>query len=154
VIVFCVTALARPPEAALPPPGEHVQLFVLEGHGRAFGGTAIVVHDAASIELEALTPAGPGLFTARVEGGEARVEAVDPALAEALGRLPFARDLTALYLVDGARRERIGAWTVHPTADGWRVRGPGGGARIVRVAGGLALRDRLRGYTLTVTELK
>jgi Protein of unknown function (DUF3261) len=153
VILFVASAMARPPDAVPPPAAEHVQLFVLSGHGHAFGGTAIVVHESDTVVLEALSPAGPSLFTARVEGAEAQVEAIDPGLAQVLGRIPFARDLTALYLVDGARRERTSGWTVRPTDDGWRVSGPGGGARIRRVAGGLELRDRLRGYTLTVTEL-
>jgi hypothetical protein len=129
-------------------------MFVLEGHGRAVGATVIVVQDAKTLVLEALSPIGVGLFTVHLAEGEATVEAIDSGFAKSLAKLPLARDLTALYVAGGARRERVSRWSVRPTVDGWRMRGPGGSVRVRRVQSGLELRDRLRAYTLTVTDLR
>ncbi len=152
---FCSTlALAAPPEQPLPAHGEHVDLFSIEGHGQVFGGVAVVAHDGPTLAMEALTPAGPSLFTVRVEGGRTTIEALDPGLGELLGRLPFDRDLAALYLVDGSQRVRVLGFRVRPKSDGWSVSGSRGRARVRREGEGLVLRDRLRGYRLTVTPLE
>lgn len=145
LLLACAPKVAPPVAAA-----EHVDRFALAGHGHAFGGLAIVVHDGPDVTLEALSPAGPAIFTVVVAGGNTAIDAADPGMAAMLGRLPFARDLTALYLADCAQRCAVGAWTVRPTRDGWRVAGEGGPARVTRGDGTLVLRDRLRGYTLTV----
>ena len=144
------SAAAPLPEAVLREHAEHVDLFTLEGHGHGFGGLGIVVHDGPTVVLEALTPAGPALFTVRVENGSTTIDALDEGLADFLRRLPFDRDLAALYLVDGTRAETVLGWTVRPRSDGWTLHGPKGRARVRRLPDGLELRDRLRGYTLTV----
>ena len=151
--LWSTLALAAPPEQPLPAHGEHVDLFSVEGYGQAFGGIAVVVHEGPIFALEALTPAGPPLFTVRVEGGRTTIDALDPGLGELLGRLPFDRDLAALYLVDGSRRLRVLDFRVRPRSDGWVVGGPRGRARVRREGEGLVLSDRLRGYRLTVTPL-
>ncbi|MCA9494883.1 MAG: hypothetical protein KC621_33370 [Myxococcales bacterium] len=150
MIAWALAAWAAPPEATLPDHGEHVDLFAIEGHGHGFGGLGIVVHDGPTMVLEALTPAGPSLFTVRVEDGQTTIDALDEGLADFLRRLPFDRDLAALYLVDGTERLSLLGWTIVPKSDGWVIKGPKGRARVRRDGEARVLRDRLRGYTLTV----
>lgn len=153
--LLALLALAAAAEPAPEPATrtERVELFVVEGHGQRLGGVAVVVIAGDTITLEALSAAGPALFTVEVAGGEARIEALDPAMATWLGRIPFARDLAGLYLADGAVRAEVGGVSVRPRRDGWKVRAGAGPARVVVDGDHRVLRDRLRGYRVDVSPL-
>ena len=131
--------------------GEHADLFVLESHGHAIAGTALVAHKGGDVTLHAIAPTGTDLFEVRVDASGAVVGSPDPALAAWLDRVPFHRDLTALYRATcDTARCRFEDFRI-VTGTSWRIRGPGGPATYgMDAAGRWRLEDRRRGYTLRV----
>lgn len=137
----------------------------IETHGHQVGGMGIVTMqaegEATAWSLTLLSPGGLALFTARGSFDATSPEA--PAVVETgldawrpwLEKLPLGRDLrTALVTwVDptacagGTTRTRPGG---EPLAWTRRWRGPGGPVKADITADRVLLRDRLRGYTLTL----
>ncbi len=133
-------------------PTEHQDVFALRAHGQVVAGPALVTHADGRTTLHALAPTGTELFEVRVEAGGASVRCPDPELARGLARIPFHRDLTALYALrcDTARC-RADGWRLRSTPDGFTIAGSGGPATLRRVEDRWVLEDTRRGYTLTVS---
>lgn len=131
---------------------ERADAFAIEAHGNTIAGTALVVHHAGEVTLHAIAPTGTDLFEVRVGPGGATVDAADPSLGAWLERMPFHRDLTALYRAAcDVERCRYEDFRLVRGASAWRISGPGGAATYaVDAAGGWRLHDRRRGYTLRV----
>lgn len=130
---------------------ERADVFAIEGHGRVMAGTALVAAKDGAVTLHAITPTGTDLFEVRVDASGATVEAADPDLAGWLARLPFERDLTALYRVTcDVDRCRFGAFRLVRRTSGWALRGPGGPAVLTVEGGAFRLEDARRGYVLRV----
>ena len=150
---LCVAgACGKRAPAEVLPASQRVVPFSLEGHGQRIVGTGVVVPDGdGGVILEALGPGGIGLFSVSARGEAITIEAARPELATLLDRVPFERDLagTVVYRC-GAKRCAAGPWTLVVEDDGWRVRGPGGPARVRLEDDRLVLRDAVRGYTLTL----
>jgi len=132
--------------------GEHADMFALESHGHAIGGTALVAHVGGTVTLHAIAPTGTDLFEVRVGPSGAEIRSPDEALAGWLDRVPFHRDLTALYRATcDTDRCRFEAFRIVRRETSWRISGPGGPATwTADPAGGWRLSDRRRGYTLRV----
>lgn len=137
-----------------PPPAvaiERVDSFAIEARGHQMLGQALVASGPDQTALVALTPTGNELFTVTVQGGAATVVSTDPDLGHWLERIPFARDLTALYRRDCDTRCRDNGLAYIPTTTGAKLRGPGGPAKLSREGRQRTIRDRRRGYSLTVS---
>jgi len=118
---------------------------------QVFAGLAAINIGPNRATLEALSIAGPSLFTVHATADHLQVTAPDPRMAAVLQRIPFWRDLSLLYRwscpstkcgVDGGTVENIG--------DVVRYRGSGGPASLRREEKVATLDDLRRGYSLTV----
>jgi len=132
---------------------EHEDQFALAAHGHVLAGTALVATHDGVATLHALAPTGTDLFQVTVDAGGAAITSPDDDLAARLRKIPFDRDLSVLYrLRCDAPRCKAERWRLVRRPDGWRVRGPGGPATLVRDGDRWRLTDPVRGYTLTVAE--
>lgn len=138
------------PHAAVTPDIEAMHAFAMEARGRTVAGMAAVSVGDGPWHLEALLPSGTSLFSVTVDDG-VTIDAPDEDLARWLGRVPFDRDLAALYRYRcEVERCRAGRWKLVRDGEGWKVRGPGGPARLATDGPLRVLTDARRGYTLKV----
>jgi len=137
----------------------------IETHGHQVGGMGIVTMqgagDTTSWSLTLLSPGGLALFTARgaFDATAAEAPAVVATGLDAwrpwLEQLPLGRDLRTAFATEVDPRSCAGGTTrTRPGAESttWtrRWRGPGGPVKAEITADRVLLRDRLRGYTLTI----
>ncbi|MBX2796333.1 MAG: hypothetical protein KTR31_01650 [Myxococcales bacterium] len=126
--------------------------FAMEARGRTMAGMAAVSVGDGPWRLDALLPTGTALFSVEVSDGEVQLESSDPDLAGVLKRLPFERDLAAMmrYRCDAPRCRAGRHRLITVDERTWKVRGPGGPARVTREQNTWMLADPIRGYTLRV----
>lgn len=148
-MILWLLACAMHPAVPLGPV-ERIDAFAIEARGQTMAGMALVASDAEQITLQALTPVGNAMFTVSVVDHHSEVDSPQPDLALWLGRMPFARDLSALYRYECTQRCKAGAWTLISTDNQTKIRGPGGRATLRTDDSTWVLSDLRRGYTLTV----
>ncbi len=131
--------------------------FAIRAHGHTLGGNAAVSIDQENFALTALSGAGTELFSVQVqpsEGGRiTEVRSAFPEWKPWLERLPFQRDLVvALNPATEACELPFGTLRTSVTSDGWKrkFRGAGGRVTAVRAGNSILVRDRKRGYRLTM----
>lgn len=150
-MIVLLAACLLPP-ATVRPDVDAVHGFALEAHGHAMAGMAAVAVAEGDWRLDALLPTGTALFSVRVTADGTTVDAADPALGAWVGRIPFDRDLAALYRYACVDRCRAGRWTLRVRDGATRIRGPGGPATLTEADGVRVLTDGARGYVLKVDE--
>lgn len=143
-MIVWLMACAHTPAEILPAV-RRTDPFVIEASAR-IAGLAIVVVEDDDWALQALTPTGLSLFTARANEEVIAPDEMKPILA----RLPFERDLWLLYRLRCADRCRTPKGHLRVKDGVGRWRGAGGPARVTTDGNAFVLRDPRRGYTLKV----
>jgi hypothetical protein len=156
LLLLALTGCAHHPPATLAAPGEFVEQFALRasipGAGeQVFAGLAAIRISPENASLEALSVAGPALFSVEASAESLQVSAPDPRMEAVLARIPFWRDLALLYLwqCEAGICELEGGRLIATDGD-ITYKGRGGGASLTRDGNVARIDDPRRGYSLTV----
>lgn len=144
------------PPATLADPGEVVEQFALRatmpGAGeQVFAGLAAIRIDHDHAQLEALSIAGPALFSVVATPTSLEITSPDPRMTAVLQRIPFWRDLAMLYIWECERDAcSVEGGRLIPDENGTTYKGRGGRATLSREGNITHIDDHRRGYSLTV----
>lgn len=146
-MILLLAGLARALDCAAPVVPDAPVQAAISLHGHALGGLGLVSLEPERWSLSMLSPVGIELFT--VSGPPQQVDQAPDAWAPWLGKIPFERDLRLAFTpVDG--RCEVAGGHLRARRDGLVWRGPGGRASARREGDRVLIRDRRRGYTLTL----